>query len=58
LKKEKNEIVEQHHNRFLQTIQDFIEVCPILKIKIFLLNKESNHNINVKTVKKNLMILK
>jgi predicted RNA-binding Zn-ribbon protein involved in translation (DUF1610 family) len=33
--KEENEFVGQHHNRFLQTTQDFIAVCPTCKsIKI------------------------
>ncbi|VVB61020.1 Uncharacterised protein [uncultured archaeon] len=28
-----NKFVEQHHNKFLQIAQDFIEVCPICKNK-------------------------
>ena len=29
--KEENEFVERSHNKFLQTTQDFIEVCPKCK---------------------------
>jgi len=31
IKKEKS--VERHHNKFLQTTQDFVEVCPKCKSK-------------------------
>ena len=45
--REKNEFVEQSHNKFLQMAKDFIEVCPKCKMLILLLEKERHQNIDV-----------